>query len=213
MENINKEIDQLLQIRQDGILAYAKATRKLIDLGVKIGDNRTGSLRIPSTFSNYIDNFNKSNLEFEWEVEYTDGVILKQFSDKEHNFSHIDQSRIKQVRFVSNFNWPTGNEEKRVIVGLNWDTGVFTFVNGFLSQDDRAKLYKKECRDNKKLIMFCRKRFSSTVGDVDPTYTEFAPSTDEFFHYNRFVLGYEVPGTEEKIMVMVYPTGYITIFE
>ena len=76
MDNVNKQIDQLLQIRQDGILNYARATKKLLEMGVQIGNSKSGKVRIPSSFSEYVDNFNLSNLEFEWEVEYTDGKIL-----------------------------------------------------------------------------------------------------------------------------------------
>ena len=57
------------------------------------------------------------------------------------------------------------------------------------------------------------KRLSSTSGDVDPEFKEFMPPMDEFFHYNRFVLGYQVPGTDEKHMVVVLPNGEIKLFD
>lgn len=212
MEDINKQIDELLQIRQDGILNYARATARLMEMGVKIGDNNTKQVRVPSSFAPYIRNFNRSNMEFEWEVEYKDGTKLNQFSEIEHNFSDIDTTRLKSISWVSNFIWPTENKEKRVIVTLDWTDGTFRFQNGFISQEDRGILMNKNCSVEKKLILFTRKRVSSAMGHNCPQYRELIPPMEEFFHYNRFVIGYEVPETGEKNMLMIFPSGNVTIF-
>ena len=39
IDNSNKKIDELLEIRNKGMLDYSKATAELIKMGVKIGKN------------------------------------------------------------------------------------------------------------------------------------------------------------------------------
>jgi len=205
MDNVNTKIDQLLQIRQDANYNYTKATNELIEMGVKIGKKADGRLALPSSFQPYIDKYNISNSEFEWEVEYIDGKILKQFEGSlQHNFSHIEQSKIKTVSYISNFLWPTDNKEKRVIVRLNWDTGLFDLMNGFAPQNVKSEICIDKDQCIKKLILFQRKRFSSINGMFN--------GEGDFFFYNRFVLGYETTEKNKRV-VIIDPTGIIKLFE
>jgi hypothetical protein len=211
-KDINKNIDALLQKRQTGVFDYTDSTQKLIELGVKIGNKSTGDLTIPANFGPYLDKYNTSNLEFEWTAKYTDGTILNQFEgDQEHNFSHIDQSKLAHIEFVSNFNWPTDNVEKRIIVRLNWTTGLFEIINGFASQDVKSKVCMEGFIGEKKLILFTRKRISRAQGKISEKFADLIPMMDEIFYYNCFVLGYE--STETKKVVIIRPNGIIELFE
>lgn len=208
-----KKIDELLQIRQNGIFNYSKATRELINLGVKIGRKSDGALTIPSNFQPFLDRYNVSNLEFEWLAEYKDGTKLAQYEgEKSNHFGHIDQTKLKSLAFISNFNWQTDNQEKRVIVKLNWETGLFEFMNGFASQDVVEYACTNPLAGDRQLIMFIRKQYGFTAGDIKDDYKEFIPNFDEFFYYNRFVLGYKIPGGEKKVLI-IEPTGNINIFQ
>jgi len=213
MESINKRIDALLKIRQEGMYNYSKCTRELIDMGVKIGHKNTGDLTIPGVFEPYLEKYNKSNMEFEWEVMDKDGTILKQFDgDIQHSFKDIKLDSMQSIAFISNFNWPTDNKEHRVIVRLNWETGLFELMNGFAPAEVREELCSNPPVGIKKLILFTRKRFSSTYGEVNEKYPEFFPMKDEFLYYNRFVIEYEVEGGWNKIAI-IDPTGIISLFE
>lgn len=209
----NKQIDALLQKRQQGIFDYSDSTHKLIELGVKIGNKIDGDLTIPSSFEPYLEKFNNSNMEFEWEIDYTDGSKLKQFEgDQEHNFSHIDQSKLGSISFISNFNWPSDNQEKRVIVRLNWTTGLFELMNGFASQDVKSVICSNPIPGDKKLILFTRKRVSAAQGRMGEKFADLIPMMDEVFYYNCFILGYEVSGVGKKV-VIIRPNGIIELFE
>lgn len=214
LDSQNKKIDALLQLRQDGMFNYSKATKGLIKIGVKIGHKSTGQITLPDSFKNYLKKFERSMLEFEWEINYTDGSILRQFEEpnKEHNFKDIDQTKLKSIVYISNFTWPTDNQEKRIIVRLNWETGMFEFLNGFASQEVKAKCCVKPLGGEKKLILFTRKRVSSAVGESKTELREFVNMMDEFSFYNRFVLGYQVP-SGEKMVVIIEPNGDIKLFE
>jgi len=168
---------------------------------------------IPESFNKYLKEFNLSNLEFEWIVEYKDGKSLKQFDDGAiHNFSHIDLENVKSVSYISNFVWPTDNEEKRVIVKLDMNTGLFSFLNGYASQEVKAECCINEINSDKKLILFTRKRIGSTHGSANNEIKEFVDMLDEFTFYNRFVLGYETQD-KKKIAVIIEPNGNIKLFD
>lgn len=205
-------IDELLQIRQNGILDYSRATKELIDIGVKIGRESDGAITIPSSFQPFLESYEISNLEFEWEAEYIDGSKIKQFAGEvQHNFSDIDQSRLKTISFISNFVWGTDMAEKRIIVKLNWQTGLFEVLNGQMTLEARNFAFMNPLIGEKQLILFCRKGQSATVGEVSDSIKEFMPETSEVFYYNRFVLGYKIPGGEKKALI-IYPNGEIDIF-
>ncbi len=213
MDTINKKIDELLNIRQNAMVNYARSTNDLIDLGVKIKDKKTDSVTLPSSFAKYLDKYNISNLEFEWEVKYKDGSILKQFEGEEQrNFSHIDQERIESISFISNFDWPSeADKDPRIIARLNWNTGLFEFQNGFISQDVKTIACMNPIPGNKKLILFARKRFSASNGEINEQYKEFFHFEDEVFYYNRFILGYETENGMKAIIIG--PNGKINIFK
>lgn len=213
IDSQNKKIDDLLRKRQEGMFNFSGSTKELLTMGVKIGKRSTGEITVPDSYQPYLEKFNLSNLEFEWQINYTDGTILRQFEgDKQHNFKDIDHSKIKSVEFISNFAWSTDMAEKRIIVRLNWETGMFEFLNGFASQEVRAKCCITPLAGEKKLILFSRKRLSSAVGEARSELREFVNMMDEFFFYNRFVIGYQVP-SGEKLAVIIEPNGDIKLFE
>jgi len=209
----NNKIDELLQIRQDGIINYCKSTEALIKMGVKIGKKENNDMTVPVSFQPYIDKYNRSNLEFEWKATYLDNTIINQFEgDSEHHFGHIDQTKLKSIDLISNFTWPTDNEEKRIIIKLNWETGLFEITNGFTPQPVKEIIHMYPLQGEKKLILKTRKRVSMSQGDINPKYKEFFPMSDEFFFYNRFILGYQVANGDKKVII-VEPSGTIGIFD
>lgn len=213
----NNKIDALLQARQEGMYNYTQSSDELMRLGVKVGNKSTGQVTLPNSFTPHLDKFERSMLEFEWEVTYKDGTVLKQFDDGDNRDNHksfkdIDHSKIKSVAYISNFDYQTDNVEKRIIVRLDWETGLFEFLNGFAPQDLRAKCCMKPLDGEKKLILFARKRFSSASGQAQSEFKELIKIADEFSFYNRFVLGYQVP-SGEKMTVIIEPNGNMKIFD
>lgn len=209
----NKKIDGLLRQRIDGLLGFAAATSELIQMGVKINDLSTGQITLPANYAQFLHKYERSNLEFEWRVTHTDGSKLEQFDElEEHHFGHIQLDRLKLIQFISNFAWPTDNLEKRVVITLDFSTGLFDFMNGFASQEVRAALCEGPQPGIKKLILFARKRHSSTVGSVPESLQEFiANLNNEQLFYNRFVLGYELPdGTRRGVIIS--PNGQIELW-
>jgi len=208
MDQARKTIDELLQKRIQGYFDFVRSTDELIKLGVKIGSG--ADIELPKSYQKYLNNYEVSNLEFEWFVEYIDGTSLKQFQGgQEYNFKHIDLSKLKSIAFISNFDWPTDMKETRVIVRLNWETGLFEFTNGFAPQDVRTVCCMDPLPGNKKLIMFTRKNSSSIAGQA-PADSVISSMLGQYFIYNRFILGYEVDG--KKKAVIIYPNGEMKIF-
>lgn len=212
----NDNIDRLLQIRQDSAYAYAKATKELLENGVKISLASTGEMAVPASFNDHLAKFNLSNLEFEWIAKYDgtkpDTYQFDPSDGSEHHFKHIDQDRLTSISFISNFNWPTDNIEKRVIVTLNMQNGLFSFMNGFASQEVKAKYCIDEVHGPKKLILFTKKRQSQMVGELAAELQEFHPPVDEILFYNRFVLGFEMPDGTKRV-VIIQPNGNIDLWE
>ncbi len=209
----NDKIDRCLQIRQDSIYNYAKATKEILEMGVKIMLASTGDMAVPVTYNNHLGKFNRSNLEFEWFAKY-DGSRpdTAQFDElgQEHHFGDIDQSKLKSLSFISNFDWPTDNAEKRIIVTLNMENGMFEFMNGFIPQEVRGQLLE-EVSGPKKLILLVKRRRSETTGELSKDLQEFHPPTDEVFLYNRFLLGFETE-TKKKIL-LIQPNGEVSVWE
>lgn len=209
----NDKIDQLLQTRQDCAFKYAHATKDLLEMGIKVMLASSGELAVPASYNEHLHKFNRSNLEFEWLAKY-DGSRpdTAQFDDlgEEHHFAEIDQSKLKSISYISNFNWPTDNAEKRVIVTLNFENGMFEFSNGFISQEDKGKILEP-ITGPKKLILLAKKRQSATVGELAEDLKEFYPPTDEIFFYNRFMIGFETE-TKKKVL-LIQPTGNIDLWE
>jgi len=213
MDNINNEIDKLLNIRQKGIINYAISTKELINLGVKIKNKETNNITLPTSFEKYLDKYNISNLEFEWEAYYKNGSIIRQFEGKkEINWKNINQNELSSISLISNFNWPSEKGvDSRIIVKLNFETGLFEFINGFISQEVRTEACTNPLLGNKKLILKVKHRVSDSNGELDDQYKDFFPFENETFFYNRFILGYEVDGIGEK-SVIINPDGKILNF-
>lgn len=212
----NNKIDHLLQQRQDGMFNFAAATRDLLSMGLQVGSQTTGEILVPESFTEHLDKFNRSNLEFEWMATYKDGSMpIYQFGpgpNEEHHFKDIDQNKLKSVSFISNFNWQTDNQEKRVIATLDWETGIFSFLNGFISQDDLGKLVMEKITEPKKLILVIKRRQSPVVGDIKEDLKQFHGPIDEIFYYNRFLLGFETPSGRKRT-ILIQPNGNINLWE
>lgn len=207
----NDRIDELLQQKQNGMYNYAKAIKGIVDMGVKIGSQETGDIVVPTSFNRYLDKYNRSNLEFEWVATFTDNrPPLYQFGpEEEHHFGDIDQANLKTISWISNFDWPTDNTEKRVIVTLDFKTGSFEFLNGFISQEDRGELLKTSIP--KQLILAIKRRQSPVTGGLAPELAEYHGPTDEIFYYNRFKLGYKTDVGEK--VVLIQPNGFINLIK
>lgn len=206
----NEKIDGLLQKRQQGFFDYVESTKALLEMGVKFGNHKTNEISVPPNFNKYLAHFSRSNAEFEWLVEYKDGTKLAQFEgDNQHNFKHIDKSQIKTISYISNFDWSSDMADKRVTVRLNWETGLFEFLNGFASQEVRAECCMNPIPGEKKLILIQRKSIGSSAGLIADEQA--ADLLNEYYRYNRFIIGYEVAG--KKKAVIIDPTGVIDIFE
>jgi len=209
MDEIHSQIDAIIRLRHEAVYNFSMSTQKMLALGVKIGYASTGEINVPESFAPYLDKYDISELEFEWEVRYQDGSILRQYEGQEqHNFEDIDQSRIKSVAFVSNFDYPIDNPERRVIARLNWETGVFEFTNGFIPQEDKGGLVGSPVPGVKKLILKTSRRHTASAGRVSDALPEMQVVADEVYYFNRFILGYEVSGGGDKIII-IDPLGNI----
>jgi hypothetical protein len=193
-------IDELIKTQAQAKSATETARKELAECGVKRFVNGVLSLNdLPNNHGQIldVDAYTKcKNQEFVWEAEYKDGTILKQFDGKkEKNLGNINQDKLKLIRWVSNFSWGTDNEEKRVIVTLDWITGLWSFHNGLVSQEVRAAVmngFPKEIKP--KLVLIMRKQPSFSAGVVGNEVTP----TGESWQYNRYILGW---GTEEVDVV------------
>lgn len=216
--NIDKQnndlMDKLLQQRQDAAYSYAKATKQLLEMGVKVTLASTGEMALPASYNEHLHKYNRSNLEFEWVAHY-DGSRPDTFQfdelGHESHFGNIDQAKLKLVSLISNFNWPTDNTEKRIIVTLNLETGLFDFMNGFVPQDVRGALMDPVAGP-KKLILFRKRRQSDMAGELSEELREFHPPTDEICFYNRFILGFETENGIKRT-VLIQPNGLINLWE
>lgn len=210
----NDKIDRCLQIKQDSMYNYAQAMLELTRMGVKVGRQESGDIALPLSFNNYLERFSRSNLEFEWVVTYDDDTTFQQFGpepDEEHHFGQIDQSRLKKVEYISNFNWPTDNEEKRVIVTLDWHSGLFSFMNGYISQEDKGRLAVEPVIGPKKLEILIRRRETPVVGGLAPELEQYYGPVDEVFYYNRFMLGFKTDTMRRALMIQ--PNGNMHVIE
>jgi hypothetical protein len=140
------------------------------------------------------------NQEFVWEAEYDDGSVLKQFDGaKQHHYGNIEQEKLKLIRWVSLFVVDTSNVDKRVIVSLDWKTGLWSFYNGIVSQELRAMVANGFSLDKPKLILKMVKRESAGVGFPGAV-------VNEITRYNRYILGWEAGGN--KVILCTEPNGY-----
>lgn len=206
--NYGLDVDQHIKDRDAAKIKLSQARMGLLNMGVQVvqGEN----LFVNPTM-NLKKFFASQNQEFSWEVEYENGDILRQFEGKEqHHYGNIDQKRLKEIRWVSLFDFETSNEERRVIATLNFKTGVFTFLNGFVPQDVRGQTYQEYPSGLKpKLILKMVKRTSTSVGFVDG-------SVEEIAYYNRYILGWENLKESETIakkVICIEPNGFIHLWD
>lgn len=202
--NYGVDIDNHIKVRDRAKLDLSQSRTGLINMGAQlvIGDQLfcTPSMDMRKFFA-------CNNQEFSWEAEYEDGTLLKQFSGKEQlHYGNIDQSKLKEIRWVSNFDYETANTEKRVIISLNFKTGVFTFTNGFAPQEIRGISFQEfKAGFVPKLVLKMIKRTSTSVGFIDG-------NVEEVMYYNRFLLGWEsAQGSAyvEKKVLCIEPNGFV----
>lgn len=196
--NYGQLVDTLLQIKMRSRMDLTRSNIDLLELGAKTF-TQDGVSCLPNLD---LEKYLACNYqEFVWEAEYQDGTILKQFQgDRQHHFGHIDQDKLKFLRWVSLFTVDTSNADKRVIVTLDWETGKFSFYNGLVGQETRTIGDKGFSGEKPKLVLKMVKRESSTVG-IDSS------SGGEVVRFNRYLLGYE------GAMICVEPNGNIHLWD
>lgn len=197
--NFGEDIDRLISVLQGAQRDIVLAQSALLTAGVK--SVKDGQM-------NYMPGLNVErffacgNQEFYWEAEYLDGTVIRQYEGKvQKNFAHIDQSKLKLVRWVSNFDGETDSAERRVIVSLDFIAGTFEFTNGFVPQEVRGELLKVAGvgPDAPKLILKMVKRMSTSL-------TFPSGGVDTLFHYRRYLIGFE--GAGRKVVLCVEPNGF-----
>lgn len=206
--DFGKDIDSLIRIRDQAKMDLARSRMKLIEMGAKtVKDGMVTHL--PGL---NIDKFAScENQEFYWEAEYEDGSVIRQFEGKkQHHYGHIDQQRLKYFRWVSTFDYPTDNEDKRVIISLNFKDGRFEFYNGIVPQETRAEVLNgyPSISFEPKLILKAVKRASTSHSFPDG-------GIDEVTYYNRFLIGWEnLPGsaTKGKRILCIEPNGFVHLW-
>lgn len=202
--NYGNDIDDFIKIRSTAKIDLIKSQAALLNAGVK---------SVKDGMLNYLPGLdveafvNCNNQEFFWEAEMKDGKIIRQFEGKKQNhYGNIDQSQLKFFRWISNFDYETSNEEKRIIVSLNFGEGTFEFTNGYVPQEIRGAVIngysKSPC--SPKLIMKMIKRVSNTLSYPNG-------EVDEIYYYNRYLLGWEEGSN--KIILCVEPNGFVHLWE
>lgn len=202
--DFGKDVDSLIRIKDRAKIDLVKSKIALLELGVKTEKDGVLSHLPGLNISKYSEN---QNQEFGWEAEYKDGSVVRQFEGKRQNhYGNIDQSKLKIFRWISNFDWATDSADKRVVVSLNFETGVFEFLNGSCPQEVRAETYQGfPGMVNPRLVMKIIKRTS-----VSQSYPE--GKVDEVMYYNRYLIGYESTPespTKSKKILCVEPNGSV----
>ena len=205
-DETGNRIDSAIRARVDHLSAIIKIEKELAKDGVKFG--QTGEDGVP-TFEvgpNYLPNFLHHLEEFEWEVYYKDGTVLRQYDiGGVNHYGNIRQENVKRIRYVSNFEGENDNADRRVVLTLDWETGKFDVLNGQVSPEDRNLLASTGEAGTKKLILFKRVRFGQTM-DVG---VETPMPTGEVYFYKRYFLGYETE--KNKVLICLYPNGRVGI--
>jgi len=205
MKDKGKEVDDNIRERMNLINSLIKVNKKLTEEGVKIGNIGNDGIPEFEVGLNYLPQFVYHLEEYEWEAVYDDGSVLRQHDlGGDNHYSNIDQKRLKEVRLISNFTTETDNQEKRMIVTLDWKTGKFKILNGRVGIDDRNIVEMIENNEEKKLILFRRVRFGQTL-ELGEKITE----TPEVYFYKRYFIGYE--NSDKKIIICLYPNGEVGI--
>lgn len=206
--NYGVDVDDHLKIRDRAKLDLTSSRAGLINMGVQlvIGDQLfcTPSMNMKQFFA-------CNNQEFFWEAEYENGKVIPQFEGKNQNhYGNIEQEKLKEIRWVSNFDYETANAERRVIARLNFKTGEFTFDNGYVPQDVRGQVYQKYAEGFKpKLILKMVKRTSTSTSLMDGSIQEIA-------YYNRYLIGWEGAKDSQvvdKKVLCIEPNGFIHLWD
>ena len=201
--DFGKDITSALRIRDTAKRDLAQSRMYLTDMGVKSLKDGNWTF-IPGLNLKKFQQCN--NQEFTWEAEMKDGSVVRQFGDKEDkNFSHIDQVNLKFFRWVSNFDYDTDNTEKRVIISLNFETGEFEFLNGYVPQSVRGDVINSVVPTGERsLVMKIIRRTDTAVNQADGR-------TDEVTYYNRYLIGCSFP-TGEKRILCIEPNGLVHLW-
>ncbi len=196
--NHGLDVDEAIRLRETSRYNLTQAKMTLLKMGVKTVSE--GHLQALPNLD--VEKYEKCCFqEFSWEAEYEDGSVLKQFEGaKQHHYGNIEQDKLKLIRWVSHFVTDTSNEEKRVLVTLDWKTGLWSFFNGFVPQEVKAAVAEGFAGEIKpKLILKMVKRESASVGFP-------GNAVNELTRYYRYILGWE--GGDKKIILCVEPNGY-----
>jgi len=205
-DEVGKKVNELVSLRAESLNKIINAEKELSKLGVKFGQVGEDGSPTFEVGSNYLPQFLHHLDEYEWEVTYKDGSILRQHDiNGDNHYGNIKHEAIKRVRLLSNFEVSTDNQERRVIITLDWETGKFDILNGQIDIDDRNTLTVTEESGPKKLILFKRVRFGQTM-DIS---SEKPTSTGEVYFYKRNYIGYETEN--KKILICLYPDGRVGI--
>lgn len=204
MDTTAQKIDNLIKERAEIIGRLLSIGNSLNSEGVKFG-NLVENNPVFQVGLNYLQQFANTLEEFEWEAKYNDGTYLRQYDlSGNHHFGDIDMEKLVSIKYISNFNGENDNEDRRVILTLDFLNGTFDIKNGKIDIEDRNKLSSIKDTSAKKLILFKRNRFGQMmeIGDkITPT--------DEIYMYNRYYLGYE--NDNQKVIVCLYPNGQAKI--
>ena len=203
---VGKRVNELISGRADSLNKIINAEKELTKLGVKFGQIGDDGVPTFEVGSNYLPQFLHHLDEFEWEAVYDNGQVLRKHDiNGENHYGNIRQEALKRLKLASNFEMDTDNQERRVIVTLDWKTGKIEVLNGLLDIEDRNELANIEETGQKKLILFKRVRFGQAM-DVSG---EKPRPTGEVYFYKRSYIGYETEN--KKVLLCLYPDGKIAL--
>jgi len=205
---VNEQIDNFLKIRRQSLYDLEKAIEGLYAMGVRFHTPGEDGLPEVSAAQYLLPRYEFTLEDFEWKAVYDDGKEMDQFGEKENHFGNIDQKKLSKIMYISNFEIDTSNIEKRAIITFNFKDGTFDFLNCG-PMEVRGKL-TTPCTEDKKLILFKRRRETFTAG-VEGKTKELLP-TGEKILYTRYYLGYETP-SGKKVVICIYPNDDIGIEE
>jgi hypothetical protein len=206
-DNKNKGdvVDQLINKRDNAQVNLVKSQADLLDMGVKTVE-ADELHHLPGLDVEQFMEWGKQ--EYSWYAEHGDGVINQFEKERQHHYGDIEQENLKKFCWVSCFDWQTDQDEKRVIVELNFENGEFTFTNGLVSPDARQAAYEyainmpKDVED-KTLTMKIIHRESSTSEFPSGNVTKISL-------YNRFLIG--MKADDHEIVLCLEPNGKIHLW-
>jgi hypothetical protein len=203
--NKNDQIAEYLKTKQRAEKELEDSISGLYEMGVRFVSLAEDGTPEISALQDLLPRYEYTLEDFEWKAIYDDGTEIDQNGDIERHFGDIDQSKLAKLVYISNFIIDTSNQEKRLVITLNFKDGTFDFLNCG-AMDIRGKLVYPIFGD-KKLILFKRKRETFTA-NVNIEKKEFSPTGDKIL-YNRYYLGYETG--DRKLIICICPNGEIEI--